>query len=119
MVPNADEKGLRIERLDLRAAGPNTWRYSLLLTQVVDEHEYVQGGVRIDLEGRRGGADTTVPLSEVSDVDRSIRFRFRYFQNIDGEMTLPSDFEPRAINVVAQAAGNGGERLERRFTWEG
>lgn len=121
MVPNADEKGLRIERLDVRnTETPNQYRYSLLLTQVVDEHDYVQGGVRIALEGRQGDSEASVPLNQLSDeVDASIRFRFRYFQNIDGQITLPPDFEPQAISVVAQATGRDDQRLEKRFEWEG
>lgn len=121
MVPNANSRGLRIERMDVRAAGdPNHYRYSLLLTQVVDEHEYVQGGVSIKLEGRRGDADLSLPLADVTmDEDEDLRFRFRYFQNLDGEMTIPADFEPRAITVVAEATGRGAQRLERSFEWEG
>lgn len=121
MVPNADDKGLRIERLDLRpAAEPNRFRYSLLLTQVVDKHDYIQGGVTLQLEGAQNNAEVNLPLEAVSDdEDGSIRFRFRYFQNIDGEMTIPVDFEPRAITVVAQSSGRENQRLEKTFDWEG
>ncbi len=119
MVPNAQEKGLRIERLDIRNGGNgNQYRYSLLLTQVVDKHEYIQGDVRLQLEGMRGEQEASIPWEEVSDTGESIRFRFRYFQNIDGEVMVPDDFEPRSVSVVAQASGRG-PRLEKRFSWEG
>lgn len=119
MLPNVEEKGLRIERLDLRNAGNDkTWRYSLLLTQVVDKHEYVAGGVTINLLGRRGNAEASLPLGEVSEGDGDIKFRFRYFQNIDGELTIPDGFEPREVSVVAEAAGRDGQRLEKKFQWQ-
>ena len=119
MLPNVEEKGLRIERLDVRAAGePNRYRYSLLLTQVVDKHEYIQGGVQINLVGMLGNAEASLPLNEVSDVSGSIRFRFRYFQNIDGELTVPAGFEPRELTVIAQASGNSSQRQERKFEWQ-
>ncbi len=120
MVPNADDKGLRIERLNVRGAGDGSqFRYSLLLTQVVDKHDFIQGGVTIQVEGRQDEIETALPLEQISDADGSIRFRFRYFQNIDGELTIPEGFEPRAVTVVAQSTGRGGQRLEKSFDWEG
>lgn len=117
MLPNVEEKGLRIERLDLRAGTePNKVKYSLLLTQVVDKHDYIQGGVQINLVGTQGDTETILPIDQVSDATNNIRFRFRYFQNIDGEVTLPPGFVPKEIKVVAQASG--GPRLERNFEWQ-
>tara|TARA_B100000676_G_scaffold310111_1_gene375606 strand:+ start:297 stop:1082 length:786 start_codon:yes stop_codon:yes gene_type:complete len=132
MLPNVDEKGLRIERLDiLRTPDPNRVKYKLLLTQVVDKHDYVQGGVEINLLGRPevlaftsgdpgqvGAGAAEAAGSESSDPRTgSIRFRFRYFQNIDGELTLPDGFEPEEIIVVAQSSGRNAQKLERRFAY--
>lgn len=119
MLPNVEDQGLRIERLDLRDTGdPNRYRYSLLLTQVVDKHEYIQGDVQVSLVGMSGESETRLPLDQVSDAGSSIRFRFRYFQNIDGELMLPQGFAPREVTVVAQASGREGQRLERNFRWQ-
>lgn len=119
MLPNVEDKGLRIERLDVRrGAEPNRYRYSLLLTQVVEKHEYIQGGVQINLVGVKDDAETSLPLNEISDASNNIRFRFRYFQNIDGELTVPAGFEPRELTVVAQASGNSNQRMERKFEWQ-
>lgn len=127
MLPNVDEKGLRIERLDvIRTPDPSRVKYKLLLTQVVDKHEYVQGGVEINLVGREGtllnvraGGDAAGASGSESADARSepIRFRFRYFQNIDGELTLPEGFEPQEVMVVAQSSGRNGQKLERRFAY--
>lgn len=119
MLPNAEEKGLRIERLDLKGEGvPGKFRYSLLLTQVVDKHDYIQGDVQIALEGTQDNQDSSLPLDKVSDASNDIKFRFRYFQNIDGELTIPAGFEPKAFKVVAQSSGRHGQRLEKEFDWK-
>jgi hypothetical protein len=52
------------------------------------------------------------------DKQNSIRFRFRYFQNIDGELTVPEGFEPREIMVVAKMTGRNNQRLEKKFDWQ-
>lgn len=119
MIPNADSKGLRIERMNLAASSePQKFSYSLLLTQVVDKHEYVQGGVKINLLGRQGDQPAELSLENISTENKSSeRFRFRYFQNINGELEIPQDFEPEAVMVVAQSSGSRGQRLEKRFDW--
>ena len=53
MVPNAAEKGLRIERVNISPYAGSKARYSILLTQVVDKHNFVQGNVEISIEGTK------------------------------------------------------------------
>ncbi len=120
MLPNVENRGLRIERLDVaNTTRENTFRYSLLLTQVVDKHEYVQGGVRIAIRGREGNSEKELTLTELDEAqNEAIRFRFRYFQNIDGELQMPAGFEPEEVTIVAQSSGRNGQRLEKRFDWQ-
>ena len=119
MLPNADEKGLRIERLDLKATDqPEKYHFSLLLTQIVDKHNYIEGGVQISVLGTQGDQETSIPLAKISaEASNAIKFRFRYFQNIDGDLTIPDGFTPKQFDVVAQAAGRNGQRLEKKFQW--
>lgn len=120
MVPNAEDKGLRIERLSIEdTPDPNKFRYSLLLTQIVDKHDYVQGGVEIALVGREGDFDLQLSLSDMSQAEKDIiGFRFRYFQNINGELNLPIGFEPRELVIVARSSGRNSQRLEKKFSWQ-
>lgn len=120
MVPNAEDKGLRIERLSIEdTPDPNKFRYSLLLTQIVDKHDYVQGGVEIALVGSEGDFDLQLSLSDMSQAEKDIiGFRFRYFQNINGELNLPIGFEPRELVIVARSSGRNSQRLEKKFSWQ-
>ena len=118
MLPNVANKGLRIERLDVTSNVPGRVRYSLLLTQVVDKHDYVQGGVRISLLGQNDGEEETIQVSESGrDGAEAIKFRFRYFQDIVGELRLPEGFAPREVTVVAHSSGLNAQRLEKTFDW--
>jgi len=120
MVPNAEDKGLRIERLSIEdTPDPNKFRYSLLLTQIVDKHDYVQGGVEIALVGSEGDFDLQLSLSDMSQAEKDIiGFRFRYFQNINGELNVPIGFEPRELVIVARSSGRNSQRLEKKFSWQ-
>lgn len=118
MLPNVANKGLRIERLDVSSNVPGRVRYSLLLTQVVDKHDYVQGGVRISLLGQNDGQEETIQISDSGrDEAEAITFRFRYFQNIMVEQQLPNGFVPREVMVVVQTSGLNAQRLEKTFDW--
>ena len=120
MVPNVQSKGLRIERLTVDAnTEANKFSYSLLLTQIVDKHDYIQGGVEVSLLGVEGGVDRRLILEELNEKKQAkIGFRFKYFQNIDGELVLPEGFDPVEIMIVAKSSGQRGQRLERKFDWQ-
>jgi hypothetical protein len=47
-----------------------------------------------------------------------VRFRFRYFQDVEGDLRLPEGFEPYEIQVVAQAEGGSTSQAERTFQWQ-
>ena len=117
MAPNFAKKGLRIEKLDMAADSERSVKYSLLLTQVVDTHHWLQGEVEISVRGQYGIEEKSLVLSEL-DKEKAdvVRFRFRYFQNINGKMTFPKGFEPREVMIVAQSSG-GKQRLEKGFDW--
>jgi len=118
MVPNAGSKGLRIERLDVSSNAAGKVRYSLLLTQVVDKRGYVEGGVQLSLLGQNDGQEKALQLGEQGrDKAEAIKFRFRYFQNIAGEVQLPKGFVPREFMVVAQSSEPIAQRLEKTFDW--
>lgn len=118
MLPNVANKGLRIERLDVTPNASGRVKYSLLLTQIVDKHDYVQGGVEILIRGQDGALEKSLQLSELDQEKQdAVRFRFRYFQNINGEMVIPDGFLPREVMIVAQSSGRNGQRLEKTFDW--
>lgn len=120
MLPNVEQKGLRIERFRLTQTGePGRVRYNLLLTQVVDEHEFIQGGVTISVSGTQDDDDRTLSLAEATAQDQDTRgFKFRYFQNIDGEFIVPEGFEPGEVNVTAQSTGGNNRKREKTFPWQ-
>ena len=122
MLPNVGDKGLRIERLDMSSNAPGKVKYSVLLTQVVDKHDFITGDVDISVhgsvQGQAGEIETSYALKDLDEgKEDDVRFRFRYFQNINGELTLPDGFEPREVTVVAHLSGSKGQRLERSFDW--
>ena len=119
MLPNVEDQGLRIERLAVSPANdPSKLRFRLVLTQVVEKHQFIQGTVEVSLVGTQDAMEKSLKLDEISDIKTNvIRFRFRYFQNIDGEITLPDAFVPREFVVSAKSSGRNPRQLNRKFEW--
>ncbi|SFC34353.1 hypothetical protein SAMN05660443_2375 [Marinospirillum celere] len=121
MAPEKTDQGLRIDSLDLRPTGENrTYEYQLVITQVTDNNTFIEGRALVSIIGQRGQTkNVTLPLKDVSDDvdDLSVRFRFRFFQNVAGQLQLPEDFEPERVQVILQSTGRKAMRIEQEFDW--
>ncbi len=121
MAPSSkDDKGLKIQKLELAASKePRKFQYKLVLTQVADNSSYISGLVAVNLIGSRGEAAEVLALRDVAGADDlGMKFRFRYFQDIEGELVLPEDFTASQVQVVAQATGKKATKIERIFDWK-
>lgn len=124
MAPSSIERGLQIAELELgRGEADNQFTYHLLLTQAEERRDWVQGNVTLDVQGVRArldgsSAEEVLPLTDLTDVDPyPMKFRFRYFQNFRGTVTLPEGFRPQSVRVTVVPRGRSGDRDERSFDW--
>ena len=44
--------------------------------------------------------------------------RFRYFQAVEGELSLPEGFEPEGVVVTATAVKPGNAEVREQFSWQ-
>lgn len=119
MAPASVAKGLQIDRLSLAENPDGSFEFRLVLTQVGNNKQYQLGLVAVNLIGQTNGSREVIALRDVSPQinDLGVKFRFRYFQGINGTLTLPDGFEPLEIQVVAQPKGNKTLKTERTFSW--
>ena len=54
--------------------------------------------------------------ADIEETD--IKLRFRYFQEVKGQLTLPDGFEPLEVQVMAKRDGSGSAKVERTFDWD-
>ncbi|MEM8767281.1 MAG: DUF6776 family protein [Pseudomonadota bacterium] len=127
MAPSSVARGLQIADFELTAMdAPGRYTFHLLLTQVEARRDWVQGAATLVVHGRQPqttGSDkaTTIvervlPLTEIVEGDSyPLKFRFRYFQDLTGVISLPAGFEPERIVVTAEK--RGASPLDRSFDW--
>ena len=108
VAPDEGAGGLRIQRFQIVADGSEGhYRLRFSLVQSMrQEAGVISGGVIIQVEGTRENKPLQLALGQVGGApkaDGQLPFQFRYFQDIDQPITLPADFQPRAVNVEVRS----------------
>lgn len=93
-------------------------RFRLLLVRPADRRDEVTGHVELRIRGEQAGQMATLSGSSIGQPSGSMPFRFRYFQNLAGEIELPEGFVPEGVEIIARAEGRDGFELQRQFSWE-
>ncbi|MDK2779675.1 MAG: hypothetical protein KYX62_18685 [Pseudomonadota bacterium] len=120
MAPSSNDKGLRVSKIDIQREGSaGRYRYSIMLTQVADNSSYISGLAAVNFVGLQNGEKVILPLRDMDSgiSDLGIKFRFRYFQEVAGDITLPDNFVPQQVQVVLQSTGSKAQRVEQTIDW--
>lgn len=126
MSPSERERGLSVRDVEILAtAVEGVYHYKLVLQQTALKHRLLKGSARVVLIGsavnekgeqiqrRYALADVSADLKTVD-----IPLRFKYFQNIEGELTLPAGFEAQKIELVARATSPKKVQIEQTYEWK-
>ena len=119
MVPGDKAAGLQIGKVAITPIAEQQYRYAVTMTQIAERGRFVSGTLSLNVIGQE--ADKSRVLS-LTDLDSSVpaagsRFRFRYFQELKGIMTLPPGFEPQRVEVVLKTSGKKPQRVEQTIDW--
>lgn len=99
--------GLRVQRFHVLAgAAEHQYRLQLVLVQSMRQDAAASGLVGIQIEGVRDNKPEQLPLSQIGSTTRTdgqVAFQFRYFQELEQDIELPPDFEPRAVTVEVRS----------------
>lgn len=120
MAPAGNKRGLNFGAVEVADTDqPRTYRYKVVMQQLATQHELINGALSFNIVGRQGGEVTVLGLHEVSgDVDSSkLKLRFKYFQNIEGQLILPPGFEPERIELQASSTGKNATTIDKRLGW--
>jgi hypothetical protein len=116
IISPVDQKvGLRIQNLSIEPVGTtNQFRYKLVLIQALKHESSVHGRASFEISGIQVGEDATVRVPAVNE--RPIQVNFKYFQDIEGKLELPRNFQPKRIKVIITSVG-GTSMAEATYNW--
>jgi hypothetical protein len=120
MAPSTQDKGLRISKIDIQPLEQSSmFRYSIMMTQVADNTSYIKGLAAVNFVGIEAGKRKIIPLRDLDEKinELGVKFSFRYFQEVAGEVTMPANFKVEQVQVVLQSTGSKAQRVEETFEW--
>jgi len=112
----AQRRGLNVHDIQFEPEVGGTWHFTATVTQNLNRGAISQGIMKFSVEGISAGRLKTVPwenLVQKSDMNGKT-YSFRYFQELDGSVLLPSGFTPQRVKVVLR--GNNGQ-ADQVFPW--
>ncbi len=110
--------GLDLYRVEIIPTDSDrVFQFVLTLTQNIRRAAIISGQARIDIEGTRKDRPVTLHWSQLSDGEVPVpEFRFKYFQQLEGYLTLPEDFSPTRLLVTLEAKDRK-PAVKRDFSW--
>ncbi|HEY7776835.1 MAG TPA: DUF6776 family protein [Kineobactrum sp.] len=120
MAPGEIAQGLSLRPIELvRLEEPNRFGFRIVAQQEARKHRPLEGELYAEVQGELNGERRSFPLGELSnDLEGTILpLRFRYFQSIEGQLTLPDGFEPQWVSVVASMSSPRKAEAKEQYPW--
>ena len=116
--PRDASRGLRLQRFSLEPHGKRTYRYTVVLTQVLKNDRLARGQVRLKVDGLMNGQPRTLDLAAISEKPfKELNYRFKYFQSLEGDLVLPSGFKPLRATAQILPGGRTRDMIEKTIDW--
>ena len=119
IVGSGREKGIQVHSLVVNPDGrEGGYRYQLVLTRGGKSDKVAEGSVRLSVSGEHEGKSRRLSFRDLSAPDSdALEFSFKYFQRLQGHMTLPAGFVPRRVYVRVDSPDENASSHERHFDW--
>lgn len=121
-IVNANEgSGLRIQDFRVsKLTGDHSYHLSVVLAQALRSNKKISGQIDVIVEGLRAGEVEKLNVRQLIVADKatgSLKFGFRYFQDLQADVTFPEDFEPERVFVRVRLQGKSSKTVEESFDW--
>ncbi|MFV2090500.1 MAG: DUF6776 family protein [Pseudomonadales bacterium] len=101
---SGSQTGLAVYAAEIIATdSERVFQFILTLTQNLRRASVISGRARIDVEGTLDNRPVTLNWSQLTDGSSpEPSFRFKYFQQLQGYLTLPENFKPTRLRVTLE-----------------
>jgi hypothetical protein len=122
MSPEKHAAGLFIDGITIMPMeSPHHFRFQVALVKQERTRNYSKGYIDIAIKGSQNGKPMTIPLSDISQLDKkALSFNFKYFQIVEGVFTLSDNFTPEQVilsAIVPKTRWQKAQRLEESYEW--
>ncbi len=113
----AQRRGLNVHALQMVRQTGQAWHFTATLTQNLNRGAVNTGRLTLSVEGSRKGRMQRLdwPQLRQQPTPPGLDYSFKYFQQVEGDVLLPTDLQP--VRVVVRLEPQGGAVVEQSFTW--
>ena len=117
--PKDSSSGLYLQNFLLEQNGfTHSYRFKVVLTQVLKNDRLASGKVRLKFDGLLGGEPKNYTLKQVTAKKiRELNYRFKYFQNVAGVVEFPNEFKLLRVTVQILPRGKERDMIEKTIEW--
>jgi hypothetical protein len=119
--PGEIAPGLSLRGVELKAGDqPRQYQYRIVVQQEARKHEQIKGSLEVAINGISDGEPQRYDLADLSEEfqGKGSALQFRYFQSIEGTLTLPEGFEPGVISVEAKTLKPNELVIREDYPWQ-
>ena len=119
--PGEIAPGLSLRGIELKAGEePRQYNYRIVVQQEARKHEQLKGTLEVLINGISQGQPARYTLAELSEdfEGKGAALQFRYFQSIEGTLTLPEGFEPGVVSVEARTVKPHEFSIREDYPWQ-
>lgn len=117
--PRDARRGLRLQKFNFIENGHSrSFRYKVVLSQVLKNDRVARGKVELAFEGLMNNTPKVLKLRDVTEKRiNELSYKFKYFQNIEGNIEIPEGFEASRIILRIYPRGRKKDMIEKTFNW--
>ena len=120
VAPDDGLRDLRVQTVRVTASqDENRYALRLVLVKTLRNDAIVKGNIAVRIDGNADGSARSVEGSALfgDGTGEDWTYSFRYFQNVEREITLPPGFIPDTINVELRSRTKGVTDVSQSFPW--
>ena len=122
--PNKGRPGVRVHHFTLEPdVRSDQFHYNLTLIHIQDPKKpqrEIYGVVHLTVEGLLNGAYTKYNLADLENGRKAdIKFKFKYFSQFEGNLTLPKNYQPKSIYIEVDPKSSATNGDEKKMDWPG
>ncbi|WP_420933777.1 DUF6776 family protein [Alteromonas sp. A081] len=119
VAPEKSDSVFVADDIEVFSLGDNNYQLRMVLLQPTQQKSVINGSLQLSIKGALGGKTVAYTTNGDNFIGDDIAFRFRYFQAVSVDFSLPETFEPESLSMsttVYRYKTNKGN-YERTLLW--
>jgi hypothetical protein len=116
--PSGKNKGVNIETISLTSIKSREFHYRLALNKISTNVNAISGNLDLQVHGTLDKERVELSLIHLTEErEKFQKYRFKYFQILQGNLILPASFQPESIKIIVKPNNPKHQTKEKIISW--